>query len=182
MDRYGPGGAAINAEVVGAAMRLARRRLGLSQRALADSLAWDRAKVGRWESGMVPLGFEEVLSVLRVLGFDIVLTDPAADRWMAWDDPAEHILDRADRRFPAHLELCAENTSSTWNWTRHQGEPSPKASQTSFRRRTQVEVLAEAAQWRAERLTSPESGVSDPGRPPPDSMPGDCASGDSVTG
>lgn len=136
-------------------MRLARRRLGLSQRSLADALAWDRAKVGRWEAGQVPEGFEEVLAALRLLGFAPVLTDPAAAEWADWDDPAEHLLDRADRRFPAHLDLCEEDTSSTWNWTRHRGEPSPKASSTSFRRRTPGERMEEddrARDWEAERL------------------------------
>ncbi|MFC7490646.1 MULTISPECIES: helix-turn-helix domain-containing protein [unclassified Knoellia] len=169
MDGYGPGATGVDGEAVGAAMRLARRRLGLSQRALAEALSWDRAKVGRWENGAVSEGFEEVVAILKVLGFEVVLTDPAADRWADMDDPAEHVLDRADRRFPAHLELCAENTSSTCNWTRHRGEPSPKASQTSFRRRTQVEVLAEAAGRRAVPRTTPEAGGSGQGstRPAP---------------
>ena len=156
MDTYGPGGTGIDGEAVGAAMRLARRRLGLSQRALAEALSWDRAKVGRWESGAVPEGFEDVVGVLRLLGFELLLTDPAADRWAELDDPAEHVLDRGDRRFPAHLELCEENTSSTWNWTRHRGEPSPKASWTSFRRRTQVEVVAEEVRWRAAERANPQ--------------------------
>lgn len=172
MDVYGPGGSAMSGEAVGAAMRLVRRRLGLSQRALADTLSWDRAKVGRWENGAVPEGFEEVMAVLRLLGFELLLTDPTADRWAELDDPAEHVLDRADRRFPAHLELCAENTSSTWNWTRHQGEPSPKASQASFRRRTQVEVLAEAARWRAEDCANPEPSARRQGLRPPESGTG----------
>lgn len=173
MDRYGPGGVGVDGDAVGAAMRLARRRLGLSQRALADALSWDRAKVGHWENGTVPRGFEEVAAVLKILGFELILTDPAADRWTELDDPAEHVVDRADRRFPAHLELCEENTSSTWNWTRHRGEPSPKASRTSFRRRTQVEVAAEAARGLAEEHSTPGPGTRDQSRcPPPESAAG----------
>jgi len=130
---------------VGVAMRLARRRLGLSQRGLAEALGWDRAKVGRWESGLVPEGFEQVVGLLRVLGFGLELTDPHAHGWAAFDDPAEHVADRAGRRFPAHLELCGESAMSTWNWTRHRGEPSPLAAHTSFRRRTQAQVVTEDA-------------------------------------
>lgn len=135
-------------------MRLARRRLGLSQRDLADALAWDRARVGRWEAGEVPQGFEDVVAVLRLLGFGLVVTDPEADRWKEWGDIAEHVRDRGDRRFPAHLELCGENTSSTWNWTRHRGEPSPKAAMNSFRHRTMGDRMAErerVLERRAER-------------------------------
>jgi len=160
MNVFGPDDGGMTGDAVGAAMRLARRRLGLSQRALADVLAWDRAKVGRWESGVVPEGFEEVIAVLQLLGFNVVLTDPAADEWADWDDPAEHILDRANRRFPAHLELCAENPLSTWNWTRHRGEPSPNAAQNSFRRRAQAEAVAEAARWRAEDRSTEGGGTS----------------------
>lgn len=145
MDPYAPGHSGLNGHSVGAAMRLARRRLGLSQRGLADALSWDRAKVGRWETGAIPDGFDEVIGVLRVLGFETMLTDPAHAEWAEWGDPAEHVLDRADRRFPAHLELCPEDTSTTWNWTRHRGEPSPHAAQTSFRRRTPTERMAEEA-------------------------------------
>ena len=155
----------MNGEAVGAMMRLARRRLGLSQRALADALSWDRAKVGRWESGRVPDGFEEVVSVARMLGFELVLRDLEPDRWAAWDDPAEHVLDRADRRFPAHLELCAENATSTWNWTRHRGEPSPNASLTSFRRQTVVEGLAEmrrAREWHSRQGRGTDEGPDTP--------------------
>ena len=132
-------------------MRLARRRLGLSQRGLADALGWDRSKVGRWECGGAPEGFDEVVALLRVLGFGLELTDPAAARWTSWDDPAEHIVDRGERRFPAHLELCEEDVSTTWNWTRHRSEPSPLAGLTSFRRRTQARAVTEEAQLAAEQ-------------------------------
>lgn len=142
MDRYAPGAVGMDGEAVGAAMRLARRRVGLSQRGLADALGWSRAKVGRWENGTVPQGFDEVVSILRVLGFELALRDPTAAQWAEWDEPAEHVLDRGDRRFPAHLELCEEFAAATWNWTRHRSEHSPHAARTSFRRRTQVEALA----------------------------------------
>ncbi|GAA4115464.1 hypothetical protein GCM10022415_11960 [Knoellia locipacati] len=132
-------------------MRVARRRLGLSQRALADALGWDRSKVGRWECGGTPEGFDEVVALLRILGFGLELIDPDARRWTGWDDPAEHIVDRAERRFPAHLELCEEDVSTTWNWTRHRSEPSPLAGLTSFRRRTRTQAVADEGQLAAEQ-------------------------------
>lgn len=169
MDRYAPGALGMDGEAVGAAMRLARRRVGLSQRGLADALGWSRARVGRWESGTVPHGFDEVVSVLRVLGFELVLRDPTAARWAEWDEPAEHVLDRADRRLPAHLELCEEHVMATWNWTRHRNEPSPHASRTSFRRRTQAEALAEQRRWRewARARRDPSSGPEPQPEPRP---------------
>lgn len=165
VDQYAPGGTGLNGEAVGAMMRLARRRLGLSQRALADALSWDRAKVGRWESGRVPEGFEEVVSLARMLGFDLVLRDREPDRWAEWDDPAEHLLDRADRRFPAHLELCPARLGTTWNWTRHRGEPAPHAGMTSFRRQTPGDALEElrrAREWEAERMQSEDDDPETP--------------------
>ncbi|WP_404386815.1 helix-turn-helix domain-containing protein [Knoellia locipacati] len=126
----------------------------MNQRGLAHALGWDRAKVGRWEAGAVPAGFDEVLALLRILGFGVHLTDPHAGSWSAWDGPAEHVVDRAGRRFPAHLELCEEHELSPWNWTRHRGEPSPLASGTSFRRRTQATVVAEEAR-RGSALDAP---------------------------
>lgn len=150
----------MDGESVGAAMRSARRRLGLSQRGLADALGWDRAKVGRWENGNVPVGFDEVAGILRVLGFDLLLKDLAAAEWKDWDEPAEHVVDRGDRRFPAHLELCAESTSMTWNWTRHRGEPSPRAAGMSFRRRTQTEAVADAGPDRRESASPPRHDAS----------------------
>ncbi|MEO7269372.1 MAG: helix-turn-helix transcriptional regulator [Knoellia sp.] len=170
MNAFGPDGTGMTGDAVGAAMRLARRRLGLSQRALAEALGWDRARVGRWESGVVPEGFEEVAAVLRLLGFHLVLTDPAAPEWADWDDPAEHILDRADRRFPAHLELCAENALSTWNWARHRGQPSPNAAQNSFRRRSQAEVVAEAQRWRTRDRSTDGAGTDNRDSLPPASQ------------
>lgn len=134
---------------IGVAMRLARRRLGLSQRELAEALGWDRAKVGRWESGEVPEGFLHVVGVLRVLGFVLELS--VLDAETPQDQPAEHLADRGHRRFPAHLELCEEYEMSTWNWTRHRGEPSPRAARTSFRRRTQAQVVAAEARAHAEQ-------------------------------
>ena len=103
MDREELSWSEASGEAVGVVMRLARRRLGLSQRALADALAWDRSKVARWECGKVPEGFDEVAALVRVLGFGLAVTDPEASRWAAWDHPAEHVIDRGGRRFPAHL-------------------------------------------------------------------------------
>lgn len=166
MDRYAPGAGELGGEAVGAAMRLARRRVGLSQRGLAEALGWSRAKVARWEGGTLPQGFDEVVSLLRILGFEAALRDPSAAHWAECDEPAEHLLDRGDRRFPAHLELCPEDTSQTYNWTRHQGEPSPNAALTSFRRRTQVEALTEHREslaWaRGQRRSSAESETTPP--------------------
>ena len=151
---------------IGVAMRLTRRRLGMSQRALAEALGWDRAKVGRWESGEVPDGFDQVVGLLRNLGFGLELTDLRAPGWGDIDEPAEHLADRGRRRFPAHLELCEENTISTYNWSRHRSEPSPGAGLASFRRRTQVDAAADPAGFRVPRRavrakTKPRVGETD---------------------
>ncbi|HSF98990.1 MAG TPA: helix-turn-helix domain-containing protein [Ornithinibacter sp.] len=56
-------------QAVGVVFRLTRRRLRLSQRELADLLAWDASAVGRWESGHVSVALGRVDGVLRAMGF-----------------------------------------------------------------------------------------------------------------
>ena len=142
-------------EAVGEAMRLARRRTALSQRGLAEALGWDRAKVGRWENGELPRGYAEVVGLLRTLGFDVVLVDRHAGRWAEWDSPAEHVVDRGGRRFPAHLVLAPEHVTSTWSWVRHRSEPSPGASGMTFRRQSASDAVAEQRLWRPGDHTDP---------------------------
>ena len=170
MNLEGSDGSDANGEAVGAAMRLARCRLGLSQRALADALGWDRARVGRWESGRVPEGFEQVVGLLRVLGFGLALTDLVGPRAADRDEPAERLRDRGGRRFPAHLDLCQESTSTTWNWTRHRCEPSPGAGGMSFRRRTPAQARDEGRRSIEGQAARSGMGTGDD-VPPPDPEP-----------
>ena len=118
---------------IGAAMRLARRRLGLSQRALAEALGWDRSKVGRWEGGVVPEGFDEVVGLLRVLGFGMELTDPDAGRWADWDDPAEHVRRPCRVAASRHTScsarkpFCSRGTGRAIEANPHPWRPTPRS-------------------------------------------------------
>lgn len=58
----------------------ARRRAGLSQRALAQGLSTSQSLVARWESGEVVPSFDTVLEALRSCGFDLDLSLHTYDR------------------------------------------------------------------------------------------------------
>jgi transcriptional regulator with XRE-family HTH domain len=90
-------------QALASAMRAARLRSGLSQRQLADVLGWDRARVGRWETGHGPAGVSEADEVLRMLGFGLQVVE----RFTPPDlpEPVEHVADRGGRLYPAHLRV-----------------------------------------------------------------------------
>ena len=117
---------------IGAAMRLARRRLGLSQRALAEALGWDRSKVGRWEGGVVPEGFDEVVGLLRVLGFGMELTDPDAGRWAAGttrQNTSSTVPSAASRHTScsARKPRCPRGTGRAIEANPHPWRPTPRS-------------------------------------------------------
>ena len=124
-------------EAIGHAFRTHRRLEGLSQRRLAVLLGWDRAKVGRWEAGDLPIVLAQVDGLLRGMGFHLVLTPtPALAARLAAEGGStmEHVRDRGLRRFPAHLQIAPEQPMTTSKWCRHRGEPSPFAGYFEFRR------------------------------------------------
>jgi transcriptional regulator with XRE-family HTH domain len=57
----------------GSILREARLRAGLSQAELSARSGKDRAQIARWERGGVTPGFETILELVRVCGFDVSL-------------------------------------------------------------------------------------------------------------
>ncbi|WP_345202795.1 helix-turn-helix transcriptional regulator [Fodinibacter luteus] len=122
-------------DAVGVAFRLARRRLGLSQRELAEALGWDRAKVGRRESGHVAPALGRVDGVLRGMGFRLAVVVSHPEDWAEVEVPQEHVVDRAHRHLPAHLDQdVLERPPLHW-WLRYRDKPNPLAPNWSYTRR-----------------------------------------------
>ena len=122
-------------DAVGVAFRLTRRRLRLSQRELAAALGWDRATVGRWESGHVSPALGRVDGVLRGMGFRLAVVVSHPEEWADVDAPPEHIADRAFRHLPAHLDQeVVEHPPLHW-WLRYRDKPNPMAPNWSYTKR-----------------------------------------------
>ncbi len=120
---------------IGAALRAARRRHGLSQRELATLLDVDRAVVGRWECGDGPKGVADAERVLAVVGFRLVVVPRDPDDWSVVDVTPDHMADRGFRRFPAHLEprwLAPEQRPLEW-WLRYRDVENPNAPGWTYR-------------------------------------------------
>ncbi len=55
----------------GELIREARKRMGLSQRELAERLGTTQAVIARWESGRMSPSFERVVEAIRACGLDL---------------------------------------------------------------------------------------------------------------
>jgi transcriptional regulator with XRE-family HTH domain len=102
-------------EDIGAALKAARERLGLSQRELADAAGTDQARISKIESGDIDLRLSSLVDLTRTLGIELVLADrrhlPAIeallDDRVSDADPKRKA--RVIRRIGEHLqELLAE--------------------------------------------------------------------------
>ena len=95
----------------------------MSQRELATLLGWDRATVGRWESGHVSPALGRVDGVLRGMGFRLAVVVSHPEDWAEVEAPPEHIADRAFRHLPAHLDQeVLEQPPLDWR-LRHRESP-----------------------------------------------------------
>lgn len=146
-------------ESLGMCLRAGRARLGLSQRGLAVLLDWDKSKLARWEAGRGPDALTEVQGLLRLLGYALVIVrlDGTPDRQQRLPEdgleiaavpdeclrPVEHVVDRAGRRFPAHLLTTLETDPPTHWWARYRGMPRPDLGPWTYRRQTKPDAWAE---------------------------------------
>ena len=62
-------------EEMGAALKAARERQGLSQRELADAAGTDQARISKIESGDIDLRLSSLVDLTRTLGLELVLAD-----------------------------------------------------------------------------------------------------------
>lgn len=88
-------------EDIGATLKVARERLGLSQRELADAAGTDQARISKIESGDIDLRLSSLVDLARTLGIELVLADrrhlPAIDALL--DEP----VGEADPRRKARI-------------------------------------------------------------------------------
>ncbi|MER7072605.1 helix-turn-helix transcriptional regulator [Terrabacter sp. NPDC000476] len=80
----------------------ARRLADLSQRELADALGVSRAAIGRLESGAARVETGTLSAILALAGLRLAVLDGAGAE--VAPVPVDVLRDRADRRFPGHLD------------------------------------------------------------------------------
>ena len=99
---FGPEGGGVPGVV-----RLVRRTLDVSQRALAVILGVSQSQVARWETGRTSPRAEMLIELARMAGLDLVLHDGEG----AVEPPmrADGARDHAGRRYPAHVDLQARD-------------------------------------------------------------------------
>lgn len=86
-------------------VRLVRRRLDVSQRALAARLGVSQSQVARWETGRTSPSAEMLLRLARLAGLTMELLDDAGTVQPPMREDGAR--DRAGRRYPAHVDLDA---------------------------------------------------------------------------
>lgn len=88
---------------VSGVVRLVRRRLDVSQRALAARLGVSQSRVARWETGRTAPSAELLLQMARMAGLHVELHDESGAVHPAMR--GDGARDRAGRRYPAHVDL-----------------------------------------------------------------------------
>jgi transcriptional regulator with XRE-family HTH domain len=104
----------------GRMMRAARRSRRLSQRELADLAGLPSSTVARIEASSTEPKVATFAQLMSSVGYELVL----ADRWcrlLTVDDDRDRLIDRAARRFPAHLSSgrtphIADLGRTWWGW------------------------------------------------------------------
>ena len=105
------------AEHVALALRGLRRREGLSQRGLAQSLGWTQSRVSRLETRAGDMPLDTVQEAVEAAGLELVLM--VAGRPVGrsdWEQTDLIARDRRGRRFPAQRPVypCAEGPYWWW--------------------------------------------------------------------
>ncbi|WP_147062273.1 helix-turn-helix domain-containing protein [Terrabacter aerolatus] len=100
-----PGGPDRSGEVFDGARYIvrARRLADLSQRELADEIGVARATIGRLESGAAKVDTTTLSVILARAGLRLAVLDHAGLE--VGPIPVDVLRDRADRRFPGHLDV-----------------------------------------------------------------------------
>ncbi len=89
-------------------IRRIRRRLGVSQRALAARLRVSQSRVAKWETGRTRPRVEDLQCLARMAGLELRLVTSEGQAVEPMRPDAAR--DRGGRRFPAHLDVDATDT------------------------------------------------------------------------
>jgi transcriptional regulator with XRE-family HTH domain len=87
-----------------ALLRAARRSRRVSQRELADLAGVPSSTVSRIEAGTTVPRVDTMAALAEALGFELVICD-LSGRVLTADPKRDALVDRAGRRFPAHLHM-----------------------------------------------------------------------------
>ncbi len=100
-----PGDTDLSSEIFDGARYIvrARRIADLSQRELADEIGTSRATIGRLESGVTKVDTATLSVILARAGLRLAVVDHAGRE--VEPIPVDVLRDRADRRFPGHLDV-----------------------------------------------------------------------------
>ena len=101
----------------------ARRLADLSQRELADSIGVSRATVGRLESGAARVDAGTLSAILARAGLRLAVLDGHGREIAPF--PLDVLRDRADRRFPGHLDARPPQDAPSDRVYPRRGTPEP---------------------------------------------------------
>ena len=128
-------------------VRRVRRRLDVSQRALAARLGVSQSRVARWETGRTVPSADMLLQLARMAGLHLELIDAAGEVEVPMR--GDGARDRAGRRYPAHVDIRAKS----WR------VPADAPSRADYwqlvdaaRRRRDPQVLFHTSAWRKDGL------------------------------
>jgi transcriptional regulator with XRE-family HTH domain len=111
-------------EATALAVRAGRRRLGLSQRALAQRCGLSKSAIGRVERAVPGQLYDTVASALAGVGLRLAIIDPDDQIWSPahyeLDIDAEDARDAAGRRLPAHLRPIVMRPEPHWRYLRRE--------------------------------------------------------------
>jgi transcriptional regulator with XRE-family HTH domain len=126
-------------------VRAARRRADLSQRELAAKAGIPASSVSRVEARRVQPTIAVLERILRVADLALVAVDPGYRVVPPMlDVPGGGLLDGADRRFPAHLDLELLENGGSW-WGAKYGLARPP--ETHHRSRAYRDAVRRYSQW-----------------------------------
>jgi len=126
MDGTSAPGAREQAALVAAALavRAGRRRLGVSQRALAERAGLSKSAIGRVECAAPGQLYETVAAALAAVGFRLAIVDADDRLWdpsvSELDIDGEDAHDAAGRRLPAHLRPTVMHPEPYWRYLRRE--------------------------------------------------------------
>jgi transcriptional regulator with XRE-family HTH domain len=119
---------------VARALRAQRRAMRIDQRELAARAGVSKSTVARLERGEGGVALGTFRRVLTEAGLALVLAHDDGVPWRedeALRTDALGVVDRAGRRFPAHLPAAPTGTMQSWDWARDRRWP--RGSRTPWR-------------------------------------------------
>jgi transcriptional regulator with XRE-family HTH domain len=120
------------AELLAQALRARRRRLGISQRGLAELSGVSKSAIARLEGGDAAAQVRSAQRALTAVGLRLAVLEADGRPWSAALDAiagdVEHACDRSGRRLPAHLPEERVQGEPGWRISRRLARGGPRLS------------------------------------------------------